>query len=101
MKVLGERTKPAEAENLDFFAAAQRATSKISSQIDELAGARAEVALSPSGSCEAHQWAKPEQWDDEFLPALANEILFFAPMLKHPGFSAEESGVSFTAFTPA
>ena len=47
VKVLEERTKPAEAEKLDLFAAAKRATSRISSRIDELAGARAEAALSP------------------------------------------------------
>ena len=47
MKALEERTKPAEAEKLDLFATAKRATSRISSQIDELAGARAEAALSP------------------------------------------------------
>ena len=47
VKVLEERTKPAEAEKLDLFTAAKRATSRISSRIDELAGARAETALSP------------------------------------------------------
>src|SRR3954466_11371973 len=36
VKELGERTKPAEAENLDFFAAAKRATSKISSRSTSL-----------------------------------------------------------------
>ena len=47
VKALEERTKPAEAEKLDLFAIAKRATSRISSRIDELAGARAEAALSP------------------------------------------------------
>ena len=47
VKALEERTKPAEAEKLDLFAIAKRATSRISSQIDELAGARAEAAVSP------------------------------------------------------
>jgi|SRR5215217_874253 len=47
VKVLEERTKPAEAEKLDLFAAAKRATSRIASRIDELAGARGEAALSP------------------------------------------------------
>ena len=47
VKVLEERTKPAEAKKLDFFTAAKRATSRISSRIDELAGARGEAALSP------------------------------------------------------
>ena len=47
VKVLEERTKPAEAEKLDLFTAAKRATLRIASRIDELAGARAEAALSP------------------------------------------------------
>ena len=47
VKVLEERTKPAEAEKLDLFTAAKRATSRISSRIDELASARGEAALSP------------------------------------------------------
>ena len=47
MKVLEERTKPAEAKKLDLFTAAKRATSRISSRVDELAAARGEAALSP------------------------------------------------------
>src|SRR4051794_10093995 len=47
-KVLEERTRPTEAEKLDFLAAARRATLRIGTRIDELAAARTEAALAPS-----------------------------------------------------